>query len=112
MALGADYLVSELDKHAQQRLKQKAEEQKTKAAYSKAIKTGVKVCLEDSLAGGNCQAGTEEFCRRHKLDIKKYYSPLYLLRFNDNVQRVRLAINAAIKRHMRFIDAGAELFYP
>lgn len=110
--LGAEYLVSELEKNFQKRLAEQVEINKTKKLYQRALKTGVRVTLADSLASGNCKAGTESFCRTHKLDINKSYSPLYLLKFKDNIQRVRLAINCAIKRHMVSVDTGAEMFYP
>ena len=69
--------------------------------------------LADSLAAGNCQAGSEQFARRHGLNPTRWYKPNELLAVaNGDAQRVRLAVLAAVRRHDRLAEAGAQVIYP
>lgn len=89
------------------------DEQKNQQAIRSANRRGVRVGLADSLAAGNCRAGTEAFARRHNLNVHKWYSPGDLLSIaNGDAQRVRLAVTVAVRRHDCITTAGAELFYP
>jgi hypothetical protein len=63
---------------------------------------GVLVCLADSLCAGNCRAASEDWARKHDLDLVAHYpAPEILARGNGDIGRVRLAIRAAIARTER-----------
>lgn len=63
-----------------------------------------RVTLADSLAAGNCPAGTRTFARRLGLDLKTAYPGDELLRkAGPDTHRVALAIHAALRRQ----DAAA-----
>jgi hypothetical protein len=44
--------------------------------------------------------------------LNRYYSPAILLKLEPNNERLKLAIAIAVRRHARFVSAGAEVFYP
>lgn len=73
--------------------------------------SSVRVGFQDSLDAGNCRAGSLEFAKRHGLDPEAYYAPAKLLHLEPNNERIKLAIVAATRRHVRFVAAGAEVFY-
>jgi len=104
--------LKKLEINASVRLKELVEIKKNKEALKKCEKS-LKVVFVDSLDAGNCYSGTVQFCNRHGLNKNKAYSPRQLMKLcNGDAQRVRLAINAALRRHKRFVDNGAEVFYP
>lgn len=68
---------------------------------------GVYVCLQDSMRGGNCRAGSIEWSRKHNLDTRKHYTPMELLQqANGDIGRVRLAVKAATIRHRGEMERG------
>lgn len=95
-------VISALGKNAEIRRKLAAER-----AMDRAEAEGVYVCLADSLAGGNCRAGSEAWAAKHKIDISSHM-PAGLLfdRANGDWGRVRLAIRAALTRTHREKDLG------
>ena len=83
------------------------------AAAEKAEIEGVCVGLRDSIAAGNCEAGTRSFAVRHGLDVSRYYRATEILAMgNGDTSRVRLAIAVASHRHHALVAAGAEIYYP
>lgn len=91
----------------------RAELARNQRALAEAEQRGVRVGLSDSLAAGNCEAGTRAFAARNGLDLTRWYSPAVLMqRAHGDAQRVRLAILAACRRHDRLAETGAEMLYP
>ena len=89
------------------------EELKNERAIATASARGVRVGMQDSIAAGNCRAGTLAFCQRNQLDPQRWYSPDVLFRIaNGDAQRVRLAVTAAVRRHDAIASCGADVFYP
>ena len=79
-------------------------------AAEKADVEGIWVCLNDSLRGGNCQAGTEKFAEQHTLNVHRHYHAVELLSIHTNdIFRVRLAIQAARIRTQREETQGFAL---
>jgi hypothetical protein len=80
---------------------------KAQLAAERAEAQGIYVCVADSLAAGNCRAGTLAFAARHNLDPERHYSaPDILAIANGDAARVRIAIRAATLRHKREMEAG------
>ena len=73
---------------------------------------GVRVCLQDSIDAGNCNAGSLTFAARHGLDPKGYYSAAMLFRLEPGNDRLELAVAFAIRRHSALIAAGTKVRYP
>lgn len=78
------------------------------AILRKAAAGGVWVSLADSVAGGNCQAGTEMYARRHGLDLRRHYraDALPAPATAEESRRVALAVLAATRRQAREWAAG------
>ena len=74
---------------------------------------GVYVCLADSLRGGNCRAGSEAFARRAGLDARAHVPASLLVsaarRVGESMDRVRLALASAVRRHRRECAQGYAL---
>lgn len=77
-------------------------------AIKRASRDGVWVCLADSLAAGNCRAGTEAFARRHGLGLHRHYrvEALPAPASETESRRVALAVLAAQRRQAREMIAG------
>jgi len=90
-----------LNKNVEIREAQQKESKHLKSLLISANKVGFKVGFQDSINAGNCITGTESFCRKHKLNIKKYYSPIYLMRIKDSpntLRRLKLAVYYGLKK--------------
>lgn len=80
--------------------------QREAAVIERACKDGVWVCLGDSIAAGNCRAGTESFARRHGLDTRRHYRADALPATGADSRRVALAVLAAQRRQVREMISG------
>jgi hypothetical protein len=98
----------------QLRLQRLAETRKARKEKQLLLKHAhdVRVGLKDSHDAGNCDVGSTAFAQRYGLDLNRYYSPAILLKLEPNNERLKLAIAIAVRRHARFVSAGAEVFYP
>ena len=78
------------------------------AILKHASRDGIWVCLGDSVAAGNCRAGTENFARRHNLDTRRHYraDALPAPATGDESRRLALAVLAAQRRQARELAAG------
>lgn len=86
--------------------------EKAKARWSKlADDLGVHVCLQDSVRGGNCAAGTLAFARRHRLDARRHVPAAVLLRIADPESRgyVTRAVDAARRQTALELERGYTL---
>ena len=120
LADGADYhpnsdeiragratLIATLRERADTRKKAAAASKRDAKIIAAACKDGVWVCLTDAIAAGNCRMGTEQFARRHNLDIRRHYRAELLPRVGkDNSRRVALAVLAAQRRQARDMARG------
>lgn len=73
------------------------------------------VTLTDSLACGNCFAGTMNFIQRFKLKtcVSSEKLESIALKASDSLKRrIKLVIHEAYLREKRYFHAGADLFYP
>lgn len=108
-------LLGKLQANKALRAKQAAEAKKTQEIYALAQKSGARVTLLDSLAGGNCCAGSVAFATRHGLRLDRAYTLTHVLRVatpGEEKRRARVACSVAALRHHRFTAAGAIVFYP
>ena len=109
----SDLLMSNSRDHICQKLIENANTRRLMAAQlaaEKADAAGIWVCLNDSLNGGNCRMGTENFAQRNRLDIRHHYrAPELLAIGKDDLSRVRLAIKAATLRTQREENQGVAL---
>jgi len=107
LRMGMSRIVGLLEHNAMQRAKIAAENVATLADT-----TGVKVSLQDSINGGNCEGGTLAWAKRYGItDRNALVEPAALLRLVDNrgdVVRVRCAIRAAVARHYEDLDQGVD----
>ena len=71
-----------------------------------------KVSLPDSLAAGNCAAGTEEWAKRHGFDARRWHVARKVRDADPSNPRVLLVLRKAAARHARLTHSGAELLYP
>lgn len=91
-------------------VERKRQEREDLAATRRAEKEGAMICLRDSLAAGNCEAGTRSFAMRHNLDPARHYRPTDLLKIaNGDAHRVRLAVAVGLRRHRREMSQGFAL---
>jgi len=99
---GAGRIVTALRANAETRRKLAAERLADEAEAQ-----GILVCLADSLAAGNCRPASEDWARKHNLNLSRHYGAVELLRAgNGDYARVRLAIRAAIARTARENETG------
>lgn len=95
------------------RKRQRLDARKSKEIEAVARKAGLKVCVADSIAAGNCLTGTINFCQRHGFDPHKSYTPAEVLaKSNGDSQRARIVIQYAMRWHQRVAEIGGEVFYP
>lgn len=120
LADGADYhpssdeiragrasIVATLHERADTRKKAAIAAKRDAKIIADACKDGVWVCLADAISAGNCRAGTEQFARRHNLDIRRHYRAEVLPREQgDTSRRVALAVLAAQRRQVRDMERG------
>lgn len=75
-------------------------DKKRSHTIKRADRMGVLVCFADSLAAGNCRAGSLNWARHHGFDIGSHYRPSELLaNANGDTGRVAIVIGAAMRRH-------------
>lgn len=79
----------------------------------RAEQEGCQVCMADSLAAGNCRAGTTNWAKRHGLEANKHYQPSEVLALaNGDMPRVRIVVAKALQRHLQEMRQGfADLAY-
>ena len=99
---GAKYIIERFENARELRKTHAA-----KAAIERAKLAGVYVSFADSLRAGNCAAGTRSFAKKHGLDLRKHYPAVDLVEIaNGNADRVRMAVNAATRRHREELAQG------
>ena len=64
------------------------------------------ICRADSIAAGNCTAGTDAWVAQHGLDPQRYYPVRAIRQVAAGNGRVALAISAAVRRHEAEMAAG------
>lgn len=120
LADGADYhpssdeiragraaIIATLRERADTRKKSAAAAKRDAKIIAAACKDGVWVSLADAIAAGNCRTGTEQFARRHNLDIRRHYRAEQLPREQgETSRRVALAVLAAQRRQARDMERG------
>lgn len=97
------------EREARRQAKQSARLAAREARLTKqAEKLGVWVCLRDSLAYGNCEAGTLAFAANYGLNPALHYTPQQLLTLVANGDRSRVAgaIACALRRAKQEIEQG------
>lgn len=100
-------LVAKLKENSATRKAAKAKTKQQLAMLKTAEREGAAVCLRDSIASGNCRAGSEQWARNHNLDPRGHYSPSQILAMaNGDASRVAIVVAAAIRRHRREMDCG------
>ena len=106
---GRSVIVSALRERAATRIAAAKTAKREAAILKRACAGGVWVCLTDSIAAGNCRAGTESFARRHGLDVGRHYraDAIPAPSGPDESRRVALAVLAAQRRQARELAAGA-----
>jgi hypothetical protein len=104
---GTDFIVGMLTSNAARRAKMEAENSVMLAECE-----GVRVTLADSVASGNCEAGTLAFAARCGITDRNAAIPaarlLDLAADKGDVVRVRLAVRAAIHRHRDDVEQGVD----
>jgi hypothetical protein len=80
---------------------------KEAADFRRAEQEGITVCLADSLAAGNCLAGTLNWANRHGLQAGRHYTPREILAVaNGDTSRVRIVLAVAVRRHRNEMRQG------
>jgi hypothetical protein len=97
----------------EQRKEAAALEREMRNACKNSEREGLSVCLSDSLAAGNCRAGTLNWAQRHGFVAGHHYKPSQLLAMsNGDTPRVRIVIAKALQRHRQEMRQGyADLAY-
>ena len=103
---GRKHIISALREREENRQKQVKSAKRDAKIIKAACKYGVWVCLQDSIAAGNCKVGTESFARQHKLDISKHYRAEQLPQNTPDSRRVALVILAAQRRQAAEMARG------
>lgn len=105
---GRAAIVSALRERAATRKAAEKAARREAAILKRASRNGVWVCLADSVAGGNCRAGTESYARRHQLDTRRHYRAEALPKpaTADESRRIALAVLAAQRRQAKELATG------
>lgn len=104
---GRKTIIGALRERADTRKKTLAAAKRDAKIIADACKHGIWVCLADSIAAGNCRAGTEQYAQRHGLDISRHYLAEKLPADNDgNSRRIAIAVLAAQRRQAHEMARG------